>query len=116
MTNRWKHISKDSAYGRAELMFHSEDIRMKRFTHIIGMWGVAPLLGLVLLAQPQPTEARVEVNVGLGVPAPVVVTPAPVVVRRGHYRSYRHRPYYRRYSPGSYYRYPHRHLRPHHHY
>ena len=95
-------------------MLESEDMTMKRLIPLISMWGMVPLLGLVLLAQPQPAAARV--NVGLGVPAPVVVTPAPVVVRRGHSRSYRHRPYYRRYSPGSYYRYPHRHWRPHHHY
>jgi len=66
---------------------------MKRLTHIIDMWGVVPLLGLVLLAQSQPANARVDVNIGLGVPAPVVITPAPVVVRLGHYRYYHHRLY-----------------------
>ena len=116
MTKMWKHISKDSTYGRAELVLHSEDMTMKPLTHILGMWGAVPLLGLVLLAQPQMAEARVEVNVGLDVPAPVVVTPAPVVVHRGHYRYYHHRPYYRRYYPGSYYRYPQGHWHQHPHY
>src|SRR4030095_6656539 len=99
MTNIWKHISNDSLRGRAELMLDSEDITMKCLTRIIGMWGVVTLLGLALLAQPQPAEARVDVNVGLGVPAPVVVTPAPVVMHRGHYRSHPHRHYYRGYYP-----------------
>jgi len=75
-------------------MLYNEEMSMKRLTHSIGLWGVVPLLGLALLAQPQPAAARVDVNVGLGVPAPVVVAPAPVVVvRRGHYRPYRHRYY-----------------------
>jgi hypothetical protein len=126
----WQSPSKDSACESVESILYGEDITMKRLTHILGRWGVVPLLGLALLMPPQPAEARVEVNVGLGVPAPVVVAPAPVVVRRGHYyhrphhHSYRgyypgryyrpHRHYYRRYYPGSYYRYPHRHWRHHH--
>src|SRR6266487_4236606 len=95
-------------------MLYSEDITLKRLTHIISMCSVVPLLGLALLTQPQRAEARVDVHVGLGVPAPVVVTPAPVVVHRGHYRYYRHRPYDWRYYPGSYSRYPHRHWRHYH--
>jgi hypothetical protein len=68
-------------------MRESENMTMKRLTHIISTWSAVPLLGFILLAQPQPSEARVDVAVGLGVPAPVVVAPAPVVVvRRGHYR------------------------------
>src|SRR6266446_3286392 len=101
-TNMWQHTPM-TLYGRAALMLHNEDMTMKCLTHIIGMWGAVPLLGLALLASPQPAEAH-GVTVGIGVPAPVVVAPAPVVVvRRGHYRHYR-RHYYRRYSPGSYYR------------
>jgi hypothetical protein len=94
----------DSAYCSVKSMLYSEDMTMKHLTHILSMCGVVPLLGLALLVQPQSAHARVDVNVGLGVPAPVVVTPAPVVVRRGHYRYSRHRPYYRRGScwiPGS---------------
>src|SRR6266446_5068409 len=94
--NMWKHTPNDSGWYRAESMLYSEDMTMKRLTHIIGMWGKVPLLGLTLLAQPQSAEARVDVTVGLGVPAPVVVAPAPVaVVRRGHYRDHPHRHYYR---------------------
>jgi hypothetical protein len=105
----------DSACESLESILYSEDITMKRLTHVLGMWGVVPLLGLALLTHPQPARAH-GVTVGLGVPVPVVVAPAPVVVvRRGHYRHYR-RHYYRRYYPGSYYRYPHRHWRHHRHY
>ena len=88
-------------------MLYSEDMTMKGLTHLLGMCGMIPLLGLALLALPQPAHARSDL---------VVVTPAPViVVRRGHHRYHHHRHYYRRYYRGSYYRYPHRHWRHHHH-
>jgi hypothetical protein len=78
----WQLPSKDSTCASVESILYSEDITMKRLTHILGRWGVLPLLGLALLVPPQPAEARVDVNVGLGVPAPVVVAPAPIVVHR----------------------------------
>ena len=89
-------------------MLYREDIIMKRLTHLLGMYGMVPLLGLALLAPPQPADARVDA---------VVVAPAPVVVvRRGHHRHHYYRPYYRRYYPGRYYRSPHRYWRHRHYY
>src|SRR5439155_9004539 len=52
----WKSPPKDSACESVESILYSEDITMKRLIHIISMWSAVPLLGLVLLAQPQPAR------------------------------------------------------------